>query len=127
MTPETRWDEITLLLLDDQLIRETNREYFAKDRPTDVISFRYEPIPGEEDACSGDVLVNCDRAVQEGPNHDGINHELALYIAHGIDHLSGADDATPAERQTMRKRELKWLEKADAHGLLAGLTGEPHA
>ena len=36
-------------------------------------------------------------------------HELALYIAHGLDHLSGADDATYEGYRTMRRRELRWL------------------
>ena len=37
------------------------------------------------------------------------DRELALYLAHGCDHLTGADDATPAGRARMRRRELGWL------------------
>ncbi len=38
--------------------------------------------------------------------------ELALYVAHGFDHLAGSDDSTAAGYRAMRHRELKWLAKA---------------
>lgn len=101
-----------MLLVDDEGITQTNREYFGKDRPTDVISFRYEPIPGEEDAWSGDLIINVDRAVQIGPEHNGIDYELALYIAHGFDHLTGAEDNTDEKRNQMRATETAWLQDA---------------
>lgn len=107
--PDTVWEEVTLILTDDNGITQANREFFGKDHPTDVISFRCEAIPGEEGA-TGDLLVNVECALREGPQHDGIHRELALYIAHGFDHLSGADDDTPAHRAAMRRTELRWLE-----------------
>jgi probable rRNA maturation factor len=106
--PETVWQEVSLLLTDDAGITQYNREFFGKDRPTDVISFRSEPIPGEE-GVTGDLIVNVECAVCEGPQHDGVDAELALYIAHGFDHLSGADDDTPARRAAMRRTEMRWL------------------
>jgi len=47
--------------------------------------------------------------------------ELALYLAHGCDHLSGANDRTLRERRRMRRRELLWLAQARRNGLMAGL------
>ncbi len=99
-----------MLLTDDAGITQTNREFFGKDRPTDVISFRYDPVPGEEDEATGDLIVNVECAVREGAAHDGANAELALYIAHGFDHLSGANDDTPSRRAAMRRTEMRWLE-----------------
>jgi probable rRNA maturation factor len=106
--PDSAWKEVTLLLTDDAGITQYNREFFGKNSPTDVISFRSDPFPGE-DGTTGDLIVNIERAVQEGPHHDGVNAELALYIAHGFDHLSGAEDDTPARRAAMRRTELRWL------------------
>ena len=111
------------MLVDDEGITQTNREYFGKNRPTDVISFRYDPVPGEDTVCSGDLLVNVDRAVQEGTARGYVNYELALYIAHGFDHLSGADDDTPEKRKKMRATETTWLRKADKDNLIDGLLG----
>ena len=114
------WAEVSVVLVDDPGITQTNREYFGKDRPTDVISFRYDPVPGEDPAFSGDLLVNVDRAVLVGPQQNGIDFELALYIAHGFNHLSGADDDTPEKRKKMRSVETAWLRAAAKNGLLEG-------
>jgi probable rRNA maturation factor len=111
-TAPRRWSEVCLVLVDDEGITQTNREYFGKNRPTDVISFRYDPVPGEGDTFSGDLMVNVDRAVQAGSDHSGIDYELALYIAHGFDHLTGADDDTAAKRKRMRATETAWLREA---------------
>ena len=120
LDPSRPWDEVTVVLLDDEGILPVNREYFGKDRPTDVITFRYEPLPGET-AFSGDILVNVQRAREEGPRHKGPDYELALYLAHGFDHLSGADDATPDQRRRMRARETAWLRRAEKEGILRPL------
>jgi rRNA maturation RNase YbeY len=106
--PETVWQEVTLLLTDDAGITSYNREFFGKDRPTDVISFRSDPFPGEE-GTTGDLIINVECAVREGPKHQGADLELALYIAHGFNHLSGADDNTPARRAAMRRTEMSRL------------------
>jgi probable rRNA maturation factor len=120
-TAPDRWSEVSIILVDDEGITQTNREYFDKDRPTDVISFRYDPVPGEEPAFSGDLVVNVDRAMQEGTARGSVNRELAFYIAHGFDHLSGADDDTPEKRAKMHATETEWLRDADKDGLLEGL------
>jgi probable rRNA maturation factor len=121
--PETGLEHTGVILLDDPGMQALNGRYFQKDRPTDVISFRYAAVPGAASP-AGEVLVNVDRAVQVGPRHQGVSLELALYIAHGVNHLSGADDATPAERAAMRRTERRWLRAAAAKGLTEGLVGE---
>ncbi|RKX44197.1 MAG: rRNA maturation RNase YbeY [Verrucomicrobia bacterium] len=122
-TAPKRWGEISIVLVDDEGITQTNREYFGKNRPTDVISFRYDPVPGEADKISGDLVVNIDRAVREGTARSNVDHELALYIAHGFNHLSGAEDDTPEKRKKMRATETAWLRKANTEGLVSGLIG----
>lgn len=99
------------MLTDDEGIVPANLEYFGKERPTDVISFRYDPIPGEEEGFTGDLIVNVDRAVQRGIEEKGADYELALYIAHGFDHLSGAEDDTPEKKKAMLDTETAWLEE----------------
>lgn len=103
-----------MVLTDNEGIAPANLEYFGKDRPTDVISFRYDPVPGEDEGFSGDLIINVDRAVQVGPDHRGIDYELALYIAHGFDHLSGAEDDTPEKKKAMLDTETAWLEEIGA-------------
>lgn len=88
---------------------------------TDVISYAYPPGPDVGPGHHGEVVVNVERAMELGPQYDGAERELALYLAHGCHHLTGADDQSPLERRRMRRVEKKWLEKADAQGLLTGL------
>jgi len=112
------WSEVTVLLTDDLGISQINADYFKKNRPTDVISFRYDPIPGEPDSWSGDIIVNVERALQEGPQQEGANHELALYIAHGFDHLAGSEDDTPEKRAKMLLTEQTWIQDAKQETVL---------
>lgn len=116
-----RWGEVTLLLCDDATMIPYNRTYFSKDNSTDVISFSQEPIPGEPDELTGDLIINVERAFLEGQQQDGIDFELAFYIAHGFDHLNGATDETPEQREAMHQREKSWLAEATKRGVFKPL------
>lgn len=107
------WQEVTIHLLDDEGIAPINAAIMAHDGATDVITQRYEPCPGEPDGLIGELFVNVERATRAAPRRAGwsADRELALYLAHGCDHLTGADDGTPAERTLMRRRELTWLRR----------------
>ena len=109
------WSSITVTLLDDAAMTAKNREVFEKDHTTDVITMTYAPIPGDP-RWQGEVFVNAECAVREGKRRKGTAPELALYIAHGIDHLTGADDTKRSDRDRMRRREMKWLREAKAEG-----------
>ena len=119
--PDRPWESVDLVLLDDAGIEPVHETQFGKRGPTDVISFAYPPLPGGG-GWRGEILVNAEAALREGAARRGAARELALYIAHGFDHLSGADDADPADRRRMRRRELAWLkqyERSDALDALA--------
>lgn len=113
-----------LVLMDDVSIAAVNEACFGRFSPTDVISCRYDAIPGVpvDEGDSAEIFVNVERAVAEGSTRSGsrwsVSKELALYMAHGCDHLTGASDHTAAERQRMRARELRWLRSAERYGLL---------
>lgn len=78
---------------------------------TDVITQAYDAIPPEEPGIFGELFVNTDQARRAAPKRANwdIAHELLLYVAHGMDHLSGADDHSEHDYATMRRRELCWL------------------
>ena len=112
---------LEILLTDDAGIVATNRAVFGRDYVTDVISLAYPPLPGEpgEPGSAGELIINVEQAAREGARRaGGPARELALYVAHGCDHLAGADDATPRQRAAMRRRELRWLRAAARAGLL---------
>ena len=105
------WREVAVILTDDAGMAPLNLRIMRHQGTTDVISQRYEPLPGEPAGLRGELLVNVERAWQVAARRRGwpASRELALYIAHGCDHLNDAEDATPAGRQRMRRRELRWL------------------
>jgi rRNA maturation RNase YbeY len=127
MAPGAAWSRIDVVLVDDAESRRLNRLHLRKPEPTDVLSFRYPALPGEHGRDSGEIVVNVETAVREGRRRRGASREFALYLAHGCDHLLGNDDRTGQERDRMRRRELRWLRKLEAEGLLEGLIGDEEA
>ena len=119
--PGNSWKELSLALTDNAGIRPIKRQFFDIDCVTDVISFASHPQPAEGKRRTAEIVVNVERAGQEGKKRHGMEHEFALYLAHGCDHLAGHDDRTIKERNNMRRRELRWLREATKLNLLSGL------
>jgi probable rRNA maturation factor len=91
------WGEVNVVVGDDEMLQNLNREYRSKDAPTDVLSFSY--IEGEEDIDSddpdfavGDIFVSLDKAAlqAESAGHSTAR-ELAFLAVHGMLHLLGYD------------------------------------
>lgn len=102
---QTPWESLTLVLLNDASMAEVNSAIMHHIGPTDVITQRYDPLPGDPPGLIGELYINLD----EVHRRKSPEHELLLYIAHGCDHLTGADDTTPSNRNRMRRRELGWI------------------
>ncbi|MCL1920631.1 MAG: rRNA maturation RNase YbeY [Kiritimatiellaeota bacterium] len=113
-TPGVAWLEVTIHLLDDAGIAPINQAVMGHAGATDVITQRYDACPGEAEGIIGELFVNAERAFTI-PRRKGWTQEreLLLYLAHGLDHLTGADDASPPARARMRRRELAWLRALD--------------
>ena len=127
---------LTLLVTDNGHMPEFNCSCFGVREVTDIIAAAYRPLPGMR-TWEGELVVNAERALDVvtacarssrlprtphlGAREWDASSEFALYVAHGVDHLTGADDTTPRTRRLMRQRELRWLRAAQARGLLAKL------
>jgi len=103
--------EVTVVLQDDESSSEVHAGIMGVEGATDVITQGYDAMPGEEPGVYGELYVNADQALRVAPKRRGWSaaHELLLYVAHGMDHLSGADDHKVKDYARMRRRELKWL------------------
>lgn len=121
LNPNHHWGSLSLVLTDHAGIAAVHADFLGEHRSTDVISFAYPAQPPAQPQACGEVIVNTAQAQEQGPRYGGIARELALYIAHGCHHLSGADDHTPAQRAAMRRIENRWLRRAHAADLLAPL------
>jgi len=125
--PDRTWREISVVLTDDAGISALNEKFLGDPGATDVLSFGYDPLPGEAGGSSGEIVVSLERARTVATERRGgrqpwdTSRELALYLAHGCDHLAGEDDRDEKARKRMRRRELRWLREADGLGLTSGL------
>jgi len=84
-------------------IKELNKKYRKKNKPTDVLSFLYNG--------SGDVVV-CLREVKKNAKKFGFSFkaELARVLIHGILHLLGySHEKSKQENKIMRKKEEYYL------------------
>ena len=105
------WHEVVVHLVRDTASDELHRAIMGVAGATDVITQSYDAMPPEEPGLYGELFVNTDQALRAAPKRKGwcAAKELLLYVAHGMDHLSGADDHAEADYNRMRRRELKWL------------------
>ena len=118
--------DLSLCYVANAEIRTLNTQFLGRDEITDVLAFPFDdvaqPPPAvssgfpEEDRLLGEIIVSVEKAVAEaGKRRIPIAREIALYTAHGLLHLLGYDDHTPADRRRMRRAERAALA---AEGLL---------
>ena len=112
------WGELSLVLTDDAGITAINRVYLDSADVTDVIAFPLQ-TPRATSRRDGEIFVNTERALTLYPRAPA--RELALYVAHGCNHLAGGRDHTDAGRRRMRQKENALLAAAERAGLLQGI------
>lgn len=102
-----------MYLTDDKTIRELNRAYREKDKPTDVLSF---PISEEVGGWTvlGDIVISVDTAKRQAEyiGHS-LEEEIKRLLVHGFLHLLGYDHELGKEEE----REFFKLEE----GILSSL------
>jgi len=115
--------EVSVSIVGDRTIRLINRDYLAKDRPTNVISFSLQ-----EGECSninplalGDVVISADTAQREA-EEGGMEffERLCFLLMHGILHLCGFDHERSGEDEArrMEKKEIEIFRILKKDGLL---------
>ena len=109
--------DVSIVLTDHATVLDLNRDYLQHDYHTDVLSFSLTEAP--EEGLDGEVYVDLDTAAERCVEFDtSYEAEAMRYAVHGVLHLMGYDDATDAERVTMRQLEDQYL------GQLATLLGD---
>ncbi len=98
--------ELSLLLTDNDTIRELNANYRGKDRPTDVLSF-----PMDDPVLMGDVVISLETtAAQAGSYGVTRDEELSRLLVHGILHLLGYDHVNGGRQAAkMKRRETELM------------------
>jgi probable rRNA maturation factor len=99
--------QIAVALADDAMVRAANRDFRAKDRPTNVLAFPAVP-PARIAAAPflGDVIVAYETTAAEAEAEGRpLAHHLSHLVAHGVLHLLGYDHMTSAEAELMERCE----------------------
>lgn len=104
---------LSLLIADNKIIKQINKEYRNKDTETDVISFAYnetENIGGLN--VLGDIIISLEKVKNQSKEY-GHSEEREFYyvLCHGMLHLLGYDHMEEEDKKIMRKREEEILEK----------------
>jgi probable rRNA maturation factor len=105
--------EVSLLLVDNDEIREINRLYLDRDHPTNVISFAMsEGDYGDiNPQLLGDIIISVERAMSEGESSGlSLKESLDYLMIHGLLHLLGynheSGDANEALLMEDKEKEL---------------------
>ncbi|MBC8264517.1 MAG: rRNA maturation RNase YbeY [Anaerolineales bacterium] len=109
--------ELSLIITDDETIRELNHRFRGVDAPTDVLAFgagtaeHFVSAP-ESPPYLGDVVISYQRALAQAEEFGHtVTEELKLLLTHGILHLLGYDHQEETEAQKMKEREEATLAK----------------
>jgi probable rRNA maturation factor len=108
--------EISLLLVDDDHIREINRTYLKKDRPTNVISFSMTEgsFGNIHPEILGDIILSTETAARDAlTGHLDFMDEVEFLLIHGFLHLIGYNHENTStdetEKMKIRERELFFM------------------
>jgi probable rRNA maturation factor len=91
--------EIFVWLISDRRMALLHRKFLGLLGPTDVLTFQY-----------GEIFISAETARRHARAFgNSLMRELKLYIVHGLLHLHGFDDQTPAEARRMKAAQAKIL------------------
>jgi len=109
--------EVSVLLSDDAAIQVLNRDWRAKDKPTNVLSFpaRSDEAPVTSSVTGapemlGDIAVAFETTAREAVEQDKtFADHLSHLLVHGMLHLLGFDHETDAQADEMEPLEIEIL------------------
>jgi probable rRNA maturation factor len=96
--------EIELLVVHNNQIQEINNEFRQINKPTDVLSFPYESMPG---APLGSITISIDFVEEKAKEYGhNVEDEFLLLFIHGLLHLLGFDHEVDSGEHRQKEEEL---------------------
>lgn len=93
----TTLDEVSVVLISDRRMAQLHRRFLQEPGPTDVITFQH-----------GEIFVSTETARRQARRFGTTtDHEMRLYIAHGLLHLHGFDDKDARSSSQMQRAQEK--------------------
>ena len=95
-------DEVSVVLVSDRRMAELHRRFLQQSGPTDVITFQH-----------GEIFVSTETARRQARRFGTTaDHEMRLYLAHGLLHLHGFDDKDARSATEMKRVQEKLVASA---------------
>ncbi len=96
--------KVSVLLTTDDAIRELNRQFRRKNKPTDVLSFPPAQLEDTKNRLAGDLAISVDTAARQADEWGhSLLTEVKILLLHGLLHLAGLDHER--DEGQMRRRE----------------------
>jgi probable rRNA maturation factor len=91
--------EVFVWLISDRRMARLHKQFLNQPGPTDVLTFQH-----------GEIFISAETARRNARRFgNSLGRELRLYIVHGLLHLHGFDDRTPAGARRMQAVQEKVL------------------
>ncbi len=98
--------EINFIITTDNIIKALNKKFLNHNYNTDVIAFE----SNSGNTVNGEVYVSKDTVKRNAYNYNvSLHNEIIRVMIHGLLHLSGYDDKTSEEKNSMHKVEDYWI------------------
>lgn len=113
--------EISVLIVDNNFIKELNKNYRNVNKETDVLSFPIfefkngklleDIVIMEDEIPLGDIVISIEKAAQQAEEFGhSLEREVAYLTVHSVLHLLGFDHVGDDDRKVMREYEEQILQ-----------------
>lgn len=111
--------EVSLTVVDNEDIKEMNKEYRQKDSVTDVLSFPmsdgedFDLDPETNRIVLGDIVISAERAAEQAKEYGhSFEREMCFLATHSMFHLLGYDhEVSREEEKIMLEKQEKVLKR----------------
>ena len=104
--------EISVSFVDNEEIRELNRDYRGVDKETDVLSFPLQEDFMVSTPLLGDIVISVEKALEQSNEYGhSFIREVAYLVVHSTLHLLGYDHMGDDEKLDMRNSEKEIMRR----------------
>jgi len=99
--------EVSVSFVDNEEIRQLNKDYRNVDRPTDVLSFPLDEYDYNSNYhILGDIIISTDKVIEQATEFGhSILREIIYLTVHSMFHLLGYDHMNDDDKKIMREKE----------------------
>jgi len=96
--------EVSFVFVGSKRMRSINKDFLGHDYVTDVLTFDLGSM--------AEIIICPSTARMNAKTHGALlEHEILLYVVHGLLHLAGYDDHSATDIERMRLKEQQLLKK----------------